>query len=178
MTVTSALFEQVRLRAQAACEYCGVTENDSAALLTIDHYQPQVHGGVSDLDNLLYCCYRCNLYKADYWPTRPGDLPLWNPRREPMTVHFLLLMDGTLHPISPTGAFTLKRLRLNRPPLVAYRLQKRFHADQGRLLARYENLVEVLERLQQQQAGLLEEHRDLLHEQQHLLRVLLERQTE
>jgi len=36
----------------------------------------------------------------------------------------------------------------------------------------------VLERLQQQHAVLLEEHRALLHEQQHLLRVLLERQTE
>ena len=178
MTLPVLLFEQVRLRAHNACEYCGVTENDSAALLTVDHYQPQVCGGTSVLDNLLYCCYRCNLYKADYWPTGPGDLLLWNPRREPMNVHLLPLIDGTLYPITPTGAWTLRRLRLNRPPLVAYRLQRRSRAEEASLLTRYENLLDLLERLQQQHAVLLEEHRALLRDQQRLLRVLLARPTE
>ncbi|HZP82505.1 MAG TPA: hypothetical protein VFB21_12765 [Chthonomonadaceae bacterium] len=39
MTITALLREQVRQRANFACEYCGVTETDTASLLTIDHYR-------------------------------------------------------------------------------------------------------------------------------------------
>ena len=104
----------VRTRANFACEYCGVTEIDTGGELTIDHFQPKGKGGADHLDNLLYCCVRCNQYKADYWPNRPDDLMLWNPRQEPMATHLLLLADGHLYPITPVGEFTLKRLRLNR----------------------------------------------------------------
>ena len=50
--------ERVRLRANFACEYCGVTETDTGGLLTVDHYQPRAHGGSDDLGNLVYCCHR------------------------------------------------------------------------------------------------------------------------
>jgi HNH endonuclease len=43
----------------------GVTGNDSGGRLTVDHFQPQTHGGADNAGNLLYCCYRCNLYKSD-----------------------------------------------------------------------------------------------------------------
>ncbi len=173
MTLPAATWEQARRRANFACEYCGVTETDVGGQLSVDHFQPRAHGGADNLGNLLYCCHRCNLYKADCWPTQPTDLALWNPRREPIGAHLLLLADGTLYPITPTGAFTLRRLRLNRPPLAANRLRRQSQAEELRLLARYREVVTVLEQMQRQHAALLEEHRALLEEQRALLRALL-----
>ena len=175
MTVSTNLAEFVRQRANFACEFCGVTENDSAGRLTVDHFQPQAHGGADDASNLLYCCYRCNLYKGDYWPTESSDFVLWNPRQEPANRHWLTLADATLHGLTPCGGFTINRLRLNRRQLVEYRFRKTIAADEQRLLARYRELVALLERLHQQQLELLAEHRTLLAEQRELLRSLLSR---
>ena len=173
MTLPAATREQVRRRASFACEYCGVTETDVGGQLSVDHFQPRARGGTDDLGNLLYCCHRCNLYKADYWPSQPTDPVLWNPRQETVGTHMLLLADGTLHPITATGAFTVRRLRLNRPPLAANRLRRQSQAEELRLLARYREIVTVLEQLQRQHAALLEEHRALLEEERALLRALL-----
>jgi len=173
MTLSAELWEQVRRRANGACEYCGVTETDTGGQLTVDHFHPQARGGSDDLGNLLYCCHRCNLYKADYWPVQPEDPVLWNPRQESAKVHFLLLADGTLYPVTPTGTFTLRRLRLNRPPLVANRLQRQPQAEQVRLLTRYQELVALLEQMHQQQRALVEEHRAFLEEQRILLGLFL-----
>jgi hypothetical protein len=173
MTLPAELWEQVRRRADFACEYCGVTETDVGGLLTVDHFQPRAAGGADAPSNLLYCCHRCNLYKADYWPPRPTDPVLWNPRQEAVGTHLLLLADGALYPITATGAFTLRRLRLNRPPLAAHRLRRQSSAEELRLLERYREVVTLLEQLHRQQAALMEEHRALLEEQRAVLRVLL-----
>ena len=175
MTITTEIREQVRQRANYACEFCGVTETDVGGELTVDHFQPRAKGGDDGLENLLYCCVRCNQYKLDYWPTRPGDPSLWNPRCEPASQHFLELDDGKLYPLTVTGAFTLKRLRLNRPPLVAYRLRKHQRAEEVRLLTRYRGLVQLLEQLNIRLSALMEEQRQLLEEQRELLRLLLSR---
>lgn len=175
MTITSETREQVRQRANFACEFCGVSETDTGGELTADHYQPSTKGGEDSLDNLLYCCSRCNQYKLDYWPTRPNDPPLWNPRLELASQHSLELDDGTLLPLTETGAFTIRRLRLNRPPLVAYRLRKRQRVAELRLLTQYQDLVQLLEQLNTQLSALMEEQRHLLEEQRELLRLLLSR---
>jgi len=175
MTITTEIREQVRQRANYACEFCGVTETDAGGELTVDHFQPRAKGGDDSLENLLYCCVRCNQYKLDYWPTRPGDPSLWNPRCEPASQHFLELDDGTLYPLTVTSGFTLKRLRLNRPPLVAYRLRKQQRAEETRLLTRYRSLVQLLEQLNTRLSALMEEQRQLLEEQRELLRLLLSR---
>jgi hypothetical protein len=176
MSITAEARRAIRQGANAACEFCGVTETDTGGELTVDHFRPRTKGGSDELDNLLYCCHRCNQYKADYWPTQPDDPVLWHPRHDPIETHLLLLADGTLYPITATGAFTLKRLRLNRPPLVAYRLRQQSQTEEHRLLARYRDLVAVLEQLHQQQVALLEEQRALLEEQRTLLRLLVQRQ--
>ena len=173
MTVSDQLRERIRQRANLACEYCGVTEADTGGLLTVDHFQPQAHGGDDGETNLLYCCHACNSYKADYWPTQPDHIVLWNPRHDPREVHLLALADGTLHPITATGVWTMKRLRLNRPPLVAHRRAKQSQAEERRLWTRYRDLVSLLESLQQQHAALLEEHHVLLEEHRALLRLML-----
>jgi hypothetical protein len=166
----------VRKRAGFACEYCGVTETDAGGELTIDHFQPRACGGSDDSENLLYCCHRRNEYKADCWPERPDDTPLWNPRREPRESHLLLLADGALYPTTAVGEFTLRRLRLNRPALVAFRLRGRSQAEEQRLLMQLQDLLTALEQLQQQHAELLREHSALLVEQRALLRLLLRRE--
>jgi len=175
MTIKAAIRKQVRERAGFACEFCGISETDTGGQLTIDHFQPKAKGGDDSLDNLLYCCARCNQYKLDYWPSRPDDPPLWNPRREPSSQHFLELDDGTLHPLTPTGAFVVRRLRLNRPALVAHRVYKRLEAEETRLLTRYRDLVQLTERLLAEQSLLMEEQRALLEEQRELLGLLLGR---
>ena len=167
--------EQVRRRANYACEFCGVTEADTGGELTVDHFRPKAREGDDSLENLLYCCVRCNQYKQDYWPTEPNELSLWNPRQEPAARHFLQLNDGTLYPLTPTGAFTLRRLRLNRPPLVAYRLSKKRRTEEIRLLTRYRDLVRLLEQLHAQMSELIGEQQELLREQQELLELLLNR---
>jgi HNH endonuclease len=167
----------VRQRAHFACEFCGVTETGTGRELTIDHFQPQTKGGTDAPENLLYCCHRCNQYKADYWPTQSEDPHLWHPRHEPIERHLLFLADGTLYPRTEVGAFTLKRLRLNRPPLVAYRVRKQSEIAEHRLLTRYRDLVVVLEHLHQQQVALLEEQQVLLEEQRRLVQLLLQQQA-
>ncbi|NCC33474.1 MAG: hypothetical protein EOM24_15875 [Chloroflexia bacterium] len=174
MILSAELRLLVRERAHYACEYCGVTETDSAGELTIDHHQPPRKGGtVDDRQNLVYCCVRCNQYKSDYWPIQPHDPPLWNPRSEPRTEHMLSLADGTLYPISPCGTFTIRRLRLNRPPLVAYRLRAMRKREDVRLLAELRQLIQLQEQLQQQHAHLLREQQALLEQQRDLLTTLL-----
>ncbi len=173
MTVTGETKELVRQRANSSCEFCGVTEIDAGGALTIDHYQPKAKGGADTPDNLLYCCARCNQYKADYWPAHPEDPLLWHPRLEPAAIHFFDLDDGMLQPLTATGAFTLIRLRLNRPPLVAYRLRKQQQADETLLLTRYRELVESLGQLNGQLTELMQEQHQLLQEQRELYRLLL-----
>lgn len=178
MTIDADLRNRVRERANFACEYCEVTETDTGSELTIDLFHPQAKGGTDDFDNLLSCCPRCNQYKLDYWPTQPDDVPIWNPRRLPRIAQFVELADGRLHPLTQMGAFTIRRLRLNRPPLVAYRVRRRDQEQTRQALLRYREILEVQEHLQAQVATLLEEQRSLMVEQQALLNLLLNRASE
>lgn len=177
MAVSAKDRELVRKRAKMACEYCGVREADAGGQLTIDHFQPQTKGGTDKLDNLLYCCIRCNQYKGNYWPSKPKQLSLWNPRHESFSKHFLELHDGSLHPLTPTAVFTLQHLHLNRPALIAYRKNRHETSQQANLLASYQELVEVMTRLAIQQSDVIEEQKKILQEQQELLREVFGRDS-
>jgi hypothetical protein len=96
-------------------------------------------------------------------------LQLWNPRDGPSSDHFLSLEDGRLFPISAVGAFTIDRLKLNRPVLIAYRLAKRRIADQERAGAEARELLAVLRALKEDLGELVQEQRDLLRELRHWL---------
>ena len=173
MTVPPDVWEQVRSRANLACEYCGVTERDTGGLLTVDHYRPTIQEGTDALDNLLYCCYRCNLYKGDYWPTGAGSTQLWNPREEPRDLHLTTREDGSCLALTPAGAFTIALLHLNRPQLLAWRLRKMRQEAGMRQLKRLQGLLQAWFELEGQRAEGLEDQRRILGEELKLLEELL-----
>lgn len=174
MTISESLRRAVRQRAQYRCEYCNVSEVQCGGELTIDHFQPPRRGGsYDDPENLLSCCPRCNQYKSDYWPTTPTDVPLWNPRTMQRDQHMIELANGTLYPVTAIGDYTIRRLRLNRAPLIANRLQRHRDEAQARLLSELRQLITLQEQLQQQHAQLIQEQRQLLEQQRALLALLL-----
>jgi hypothetical protein len=123
---------QVRARFAGRCGYGGVGEEDVGGELTVDHYVPTVCGGDDGDDNLIYACFRCNLFKADFQPTdedRAQGRFILHPLRDPLQNHFHLVANtGRLEPRTETGRFHIVLLHLNRPALVAYRLRRR-HVD-------------------------------------------------
>jgi hypothetical protein len=132
--------ESLRRRFRFRCGYCGVTEDDAGAELTLDHFQPCSSGGADRPDNWVYCCHPCNEFKGDFWSDDPS-LRLLHPMADDSTAHLVEETDGTLRPLTARGAAHIERLHLNRPQLVAYRCQRRAAAD-----ARRSQLV-LLERL-------------------------------
>jgi hypothetical protein len=166
--------EFVRRRAGFVCEYCGISETDAGGELTIDHYQPVSKGGTDDPDNLIYCCNRCNQHKGDYWPEQPSEIRLWHPGSERPSLHFLELSDGTLRPLSPTGSFTLHRLRLNRDQLITHRLQLRKTARRERDIAAYEQLIEQISAIISRHLALKQEKQGLASELHELLKLFIE----
>ena len=163
----------IRQRAGFACEFCGVAEMDAGGQLTLDHFQPKSKGGSDSIDNILYCCVRCNQYKQDYWPSQTVDLMIWNPLIEPASAHFLEGERGKLFPLTETGKFTIERLRLNRSPLIAYRQNRRKQQEETRLLEQYKSLVQFLEQNNDQLATQTKEQQQLLEEQRRLIQFLL-----
>lgn len=173
MTISEANREFVRQRARHVCEYCGLREADVGGEFTIDHFQPRSKGGSDEVENLVYSCFWCNQRKLDYWPATPTALQLWNPRRSHAHDHFLILEDGSLRPLTEDGAFTSRRLHLNRPALIAWRLRQRYQDEQNRLLTQYRNLLALQTQLVTEMTTLLQEQQTLLTEQQIILNHLL-----
>ena len=86
-----------------------------------------------------------------------------------------LLDDGHLKPLTGIGDFTIRRLQLNRPPLVTYRLRQNMLHEQGVLLTYYRDQVASQRQLVAQLTRLVEEQQALLQEQQRLLDLLIQR---
>jgi HNH endonuclease len=175
MSLAASIREQVRRRAQYACEFCGITEIDAGGMLTIDHFQPRAKAGSDGLENLSYVCIACNQYKQDYWPRTETAPTLWNPRHESASQHFVEQEDGQLTALTPTGIFTIKRLRLNRSQLIAARQRRQQQSQVERLLKRYQELTTVQTQINIQLTNLAMEQQVLLKEQRKWLRMLLSR---
>jgi len=174
VSISQAVRRKVRVRANYACEYCGVSEENVGGELTIDHFKPQSQNGSDDLTNLVYCCPRCNLYKGDFWTDEPDAVQLWNPRTQDFNDHFWLSDNGALYALSETGALTIDVLRLNRLPLVRHRQRLYRQSETRRLLEQAEKAMQLLAQLTEQQRTLLAEQQKLLAEQQRLLKLLLD----
>ena len=110
------------------CGYCGVSEVDAGGQLTVDHHIPVSAGGDDSDDNLVYCCSRCNLFKADFIPDpeqQARGIRLLHPLRDDLDEHIAFNEEtGELEPLTPTGRFHIVWIHLNRPELVAHRLRE------------------------------------------------------
>ncbi len=116
--------ETLRRRFQFRCGYCGVSERDTGAALTVDHFQPRSRGGLHESENWVYCCHACNEFKGDFWD--PNSIQrILHPLLDALSAHLVEQQDGTLKALSETGAFHIERLHLNREQLVAYRCERR-----------------------------------------------------
>ena len=174
MTISADIRQRVRLRADCSCEFCGVREEDAGCALTIDHFQPRSKGGSDALDNLVYACPGCNQYKQDYWPADSQSISLWSPRNEDFAEHFSETENGQLIGLTIIGTFTIGHLRLNRLQLVAYRQNRRRQVEAQQLLVRYQEVISSLDYLNDQLAGVVDGQKQLLLQQQRLIRVLLQ----
>ncbi len=117
----SELRQSVRQAYNFACGYCSVREEDAGSELELDHFKPRSLGVDNALENLVYCCTTCNRIKGDFWANSTAEKRLLHPQNDDLSLHLRQESDGILKGLTETGKFHLKRLRLNRPPLVALR---------------------------------------------------------
>lgn len=173
MSISDEIRKEVRSRADFACEYCGITEHDAGGELTSDHFKPKSAGGADDVENLVYACFRCNLHKSDYWAETENAPQIFNPRRQSATEHFLLAPDGLIFALSEIGDFTITRLKLNRPPLVAHRRKINQQITDHEFFERTQDANKLLAQTNEQLRRVVEEQQKMLEEQQRLLKTIL-----
>ncbi len=115
----------VRERAQNACEYCHLHQDDSPlAALHVEHIIPRIHGGTDDLDNLALACVDCNLHKGTNLtgidPQTNELTELFHPRRQDWDEHFEwqgIYLTGK----TAAGRTTIRVLNMNSDDQVALR---------------------------------------------------------
>ncbi len=130
--IPSALRDEVVLRADGRCEYCGLSQAGQEATFHIDHVTPRVAGGPTAAWNLALACVSCSLRKgprqAAADPETDEDAPLFHPRSQAWADHFRWA-GAVVVPLTPTGRATVAALDLNRPQIVGIRLEE---AERGR----------------------------------------------
>lgn len=63
--------QNVLLRDDHTCQYCGAKAADLKAPLTLDHVVPRFHGGKTRWENVVAACTDCNLEKAHFMTMKP-----------------------------------------------------------------------------------------------------------
>ena len=124
MTISAAVRETVRKRANNRCEYCLRPEGASKYSHHVDHIRPTKHQGSSELDNLAWACFQCNTTKGSdvaVYDLVTGVLtPLFNPRTQQWHDHFE--KDGpVIVARTPVGRVTILALALNHPTQIETR---------------------------------------------------------
>jgi hypothetical protein len=123
--VPSTFEQPVRERAGDRCEYCHVPRPAYDTPFQLDHIIARQHRGATDLANLAYACYHCNLNKgpniASLDPPGHGQLVrLFNPRTDDWSQHFEW-RHAELVGRTPEGRATVLVLNINDPAAVAVR---------------------------------------------------------
>lgn len=75
--------------------------------------------------------------------------------------------------MTPKGKATITLLRLNRPALVNFRLQRKTKQEEADLLRHYQEVIGLLGNMNRELATLAQEQRALLEKQQQILELLL-----
>jgi 5-methylcytosine-specific restriction endonuclease McrA len=106
----------VHQRADGRCEYCRLHQKFSDLSHHIEHVIAKQHGGLDNVDNLAFACHYCNLHKGPNLsgidPVTGAVVPLFHPRRDSWTDHFL--SDRTrIESATPVGRATIIVLAMN-----------------------------------------------------------------
>lgn len=118
MSVSESTKQSVRERANYLCEYCHSLELLSANRFTIDHIVPRSLDGSDDIDNLALACRRCNERRYNFVagidPETQEIVPIFNPRQQKWSEHFVWILDGTvIQGSTSVGRATCVRFDLN-----------------------------------------------------------------
>jgi hypothetical protein len=119
-----SLDQEIRRLAGNRCEYCRLPDGYSKLRHVLDHVIAKQHGGMTRLDNLAFCCGRCNQFKgpnvAGVDPQTQAVTPLFHPRHDRWSEHFR--WDGAIIlGTTPAGRTTVVVLSMNAPLRVAAR---------------------------------------------------------
>lgn len=114
----------VRQRAGERCEYCRKPDLVSTYGYHVDHIVPLVHGGDSEIANLAWACFECNVSKgrdiASYDPVTGQLTRLYNPRSDRWEQHFVF-QGARILGMTPIGRVTITLLAFNAPDQVETR---------------------------------------------------------
>ena len=108
--------QMVAQRANCCCEYCHIHQDEVFYPFHIDHIISLKHGGVTELANLAYSCFPCNLNKGSDVGTflLPEQVftRLFNPRLDHWEKHFGI-DSGRMYAKTSIGEATIKVLKMN-----------------------------------------------------------------
>ena len=119
MTSSSNILRQrIARHAHYRCGYCLTREVVSGIPLTLEHIIPKSKGGQDTEENLWLSCRLCNESKGVQTeapdPKTGIAVPLFNPRIQRWTDHFVWSEDGTnIIGQTPSGRATVVALSLN-----------------------------------------------------------------
>jgi len=124
--ISETLQNQVRQRANLLCEYCHASEQWQYVTFTIEHIIPLAKNGADTFDNLALACFHCNRKKSDRMtaidPQSDAEVPLFNPRQDNWSNHFIWSADGLfIIGLTPVGRTTVTTLALNRERVINIR---------------------------------------------------------
>jgi hypothetical protein len=122
-----AVRQFVRQRARQRCEYCGVPQHALAwARFHVEHIRARQHGGSDESENLALACQNCNLHKGPNLsaidPTTIKVAPLFNPRRDQWSAHFVI-SDYRVIGLTEVGRATVSLLNMNDPDRIQLRAE-------------------------------------------------------
>lgn len=124
----TAFRPHVRQDFEYRCAYCLLEElwAGGEENFELDHFRPRSRfpDRTDDFYNLYYACHPCNHLKADRWPTpelEQGGICLVDLCQDDFEAHFLPQADGTWAPLTPSAAYTIDAMRLNRTHLATLR---------------------------------------------------------
>jgi hypothetical protein len=109
------------------CAYCHSPRRFLAAGLENDHIIPLSKGGTNTFDNICQVCHKCNQFKAAKLsapdPITGESAQLFHPNLQVWCDHFVFSEDGSIITgFTPTGRATVEALKMNRPEMIALRL--------------------------------------------------------
>jgi hypothetical protein len=125
--IPARLRRLVVLRAGNKCEYCELSQEGQEATFHIDHTLPKSAGGRTLAANLALACVSCSLRKearrSAIEPITNRRVAMFHPRRQRWQDHFR--WDGfRIVGLTPTGRATVAALQMNRPLVLAIRLEE------------------------------------------------------